>query len=194
MSREVTALRQRCLDAGVSPTAIGDALSIRLVDRVLDGPEAGPTYLRVIEFLDRLERTGSYVPVAALTEAERYTTSQAAADEAFLAPRRAAKEAQARIDLWYAQDRERILEERALATARYVNEALDRVVLGMELRELRETAGLGLNEVAVLIGFVDGAMLDKMEHGRPLGTRRMKDIETIYRTLPKFTGRKVVAK
>jgi transcriptional regulator with XRE-family HTH domain len=195
MSREVSPLRQRIRDAGLTPQDVATALNIPLiVDKVLDGAPAGQTYDRVVNWLNQVEHD-SYQPVAAprLTEADRLARAQAAADEAFLAPRRARQEAQARVDLWQAQERERILEERALATAKYADQAIERAVLGNELRELREEAKLGLSEVAAFIGTVDASMLDRMERGRPLGCK-LDTIEAIYRTLPKFTGRKVVAK
>ena len=134
-------------------------------------------------------------PVDNRTSDERYAAAQAAADAAFLAPRKAAQDVQARVDAYYVAEREKILQARAIATARYVSDQMDRISLGLALREIREDAGLGLNEVAALIGTVDGADLEKIERGKPFGNQsRIPAIESVYRTLPKFVGRKGVAK
>jgi hypothetical protein len=196
MARTITPLRQRVRDAGLTPTAVGSALSMEiLIDRVLDGAESGPSYEKVVAYLDRIEKTGEYVPAAALTDQERTARAQAAAQEAYEAPLRMRREAQERLDAYQAAEREAILQARAIATAKYVSAAMDRISLGMALREIREDAGLGLNEVAALIGTVDASHLDRLERGKLLGVRDMGVIESVYRTLPKFTGkRKVVAK
>jgi hypothetical protein len=198
MATTDTPLRQRVRDAGLTPTAVGDALSIRLIDRVLDGPESGQTYDRVIEFLNHCEREGYQAPVAPVdnrTSDERYAAAQAAADEAFLAPRKAAQDVQARLDAYYAADREAILQARAIATAKYISDQMDRISLGMALRDLRETASLGIREVAALIG-VEASLLDRLERGKPMGVGvNQAAIEAVYSTLPRFTSmRKVVAK
>jgi hypothetical protein len=178
----------------LKPQNVADALNMSMtLDRVLDGPESGTSYDRVVEYLDRIERDGYFNPVAhaPLT----FEQKVAAADEAFLAPQRARQEADARLKAWQAEERERILVARAEATARYLQAGLDRITHGMDLREQREQAGLGLAEVAALIGTVDASMLLRLEAGKPLGCK-LDAIEAIYRTLPKFSGkpRKVVAK
>jgi Helix-turn-helix domain len=121
---------------------------------------------------------------------EQYAAAQAAADEAFLAPRRKAQDAQARIDAWQIAERERILQARAIATAKYISDQMDRISFGMALRDIREEAGLGLAEVAALIGTVDASQLSRLEAGKPLGVRDMVAIQSIYRALPKFTATK----
>ena len=196
-----TPLRQRVKAAGVSPAAIATALNFGFdIDRVLDDPsESGSSYAKIVAYLDRIERDGSYMPPVApvdnRTRDERYAAAQAAADEAFLAPRRAAQEAQVTLDAWRVAEREQILQARAIATAKYISAQMDRISLGMALRDEREIAGLGLNEVAALIG-VEASLLDRLERGKPMGLGvNQAAIEAVYSSLPKFSApRKVVAK
>jgi Helix-turn-helix domain len=198
MTKTDTPLRARVREAGFTPAAVATALNLQIdINRILDGAESGSSYEKVVAYLDRIERDGSYMapvaPVDLRTKDERYAAAQAAADAAFNAPRLAAQEAQARLDAWRAEEREKVLQARAIATAKYVSDQMDRISLGMALRDIREEAGLGLNEVAALIGTVDASQLDRLERGKPLGVRDLDAIKSIYRALPKFTGKRKVA-
>jgi hypothetical protein len=200
MTRTETPLRARVREAGLTPAAVATALNFGFdINRVLDDfSETGSSYEKVVAFLDRCERDGYVAPVPPVdlrTKDERYAAAQAAADEAFLAPRRAAQEASDRVKAWQAEERERMLVKRAEATAGYLQAQLDRITKGMDLREMREDAGLGLNEVAALIGTVEASQLDRIERGIPFGNQsRIPAIEIFYRTLPRFTATKKAAK
>jgi Helix-turn-helix len=195
MPKTITPLRQRVRDQGLTPQSVASALNIpMIIDRILDGPPSGSTYDRVIAWLDQVERDGSYRPAAALTEAERNAAAVEAAREAVERPQRLRLEAQAKIDAWYAADRERILADRAVATARYIQQSVERIEHGRALQGIREDAGLTLRELGAMLN-VDFSMLGRIEKGRPTGSK-IAEIDAGYNALTKLApkARKVASR
>jgi DNA-binding XRE family transcriptional regulator len=188
----ISALRQRIRDQSLTTDIVASALGIpMIIDRVLDGPPGGVTYVRIENWLNDIERTG-YTPgsVTILPDARPGCTKAQGGICGCPVCGHERIEAKAAQEAFEVANRQKILDARAAATERYVQEAIDRTRLGMELKGLREDANLTQAEAATLIGLeMTVEQLSRLERGKPLGTRYLPEVIAGYRGLAKLSSK-----